>query len=111
MEQTFDCCVWAASAAVTPRVILSEAVAEVDITNELRRRALPDPDYLREKLAMEICGADSAGISIREPGVRTVRLSLSQGPCNGPRIGEIEYDWRPRGLVVQVRLPLASLKS
>jgi two-component sensor histidine kinase len=25
--------------------------------------------------------------------------------------GEIEYDWRPQGLVVQVRLPPASLKS
>jgi two-component sensor histidine kinase len=65
------------------------AIAQVFITDELLRRPAPPPDYLREKLAiqdlaaqmandpgevlphlvslaMEICGADSAGISVLE---------------------------------------------
>jgi two-component sensor histidine kinase len=73
-----------------PRTTLPEALAEVFITDELQRRTPPDPDYLREKLAlqdlarqmsdhpnqvlprlvklaMDICGAESAGISILEP--------------------------------------------
>lgn len=68
---------------------LPEAVARVFITDELTNRPAPAPDYLREKLALhelarhmsgqpeallahlvrlakEICGADSAGISILE---------------------------------------------
>jgi len=72
------------------RLELPETIAEVFITDALHRRTPPDPDYLREKLAlqdlasqmsdhpgqvlprlvklaMEICGADSAGISILEP--------------------------------------------
>jgi two-component sensor histidine kinase len=74
---------------VGPRAGLPEAIAEVFITDELRRRTRPDPDYLREKLAlqdlaqqmsdhpsqvlprlvrlaMDICRAESAGISILE---------------------------------------------
>jgi two-component sensor histidine kinase len=68
---------------------LPAAIAEVFITDELSRRAVPAPDYLREKLAiqdlaaqmadhpsevlprlvqlaLEICNADSAGISVLE---------------------------------------------
>ena len=71
---------------------LPAAIAEVFITDELTRRAVPAPDYLREKLAiqdlaaqmadhpsevlprlvqlaMEICEADSAGISVLEGDV------------------------------------------
>ena len=71
---------------------LPAAVAEVFITDELLRRAAPAPDYLREKLAiqdlahqmadrptevlprlvklaMEICEADSAGVSVLEGDV------------------------------------------
>ncbi|MGA7805225.1 sensor histidine kinase [Bradyrhizobium sp.] len=73
-----------------PRTTLPETIAEVFITDELQRRATSDPDYLREKLAlqdlaqqmsdhpsqvlprlvklaMDICDAESAGISILEP--------------------------------------------
>jgi two-component sensor histidine kinase len=76
--------------AVGPRVSLPDPIAAVFITDELHRRASPDADYLREKLAlqdlasqmadhpaevlprlvklaMEICDAESAGISILEP--------------------------------------------
>jgi two-component sensor histidine kinase len=79
-----------------PRVQLPEAVAQVFITEELRRRPQPDADYLREKLAlqdlaqqmtdhpseilprlvklgMEVCGAESAGISILEPASEQFR--------------------------------------
>lgn len=72
-----------------PETLLSPAVAQVFITDELLRRAAPAPDYLQEKLAiqelarhmadrpaevlprlvklaMEICGADSAGVSVLE---------------------------------------------
>jgi two-component sensor histidine kinase len=72
------------------QVQLPEPVAAVFITDQLARRALPAPDFLREKLAiqdlaqqmadhpsevlprlvrlaMEICGAESAGVSILEP--------------------------------------------
>jgi two-component sensor histidine kinase len=145
-----DCEVWcqavwragndAPRTAVELRAILPEAIAEVEITSELSRRPPPDPDYLREKLAiqdiagqmssapneilpclvelaMEICGADSAGISILEPQSEQFRwfalsgvLSTFEGattprnfsPCgvcldhNGPVLmarPERVYDW------------------
>jgi hypothetical protein len=69
---------------------LPEPIAKVFITDELLRRVPPEADYLREKLAiqdlatqmsdspaevlprlvelaMKICGAESAGISVLEP--------------------------------------------
>jgi two-component sensor histidine kinase len=72
------------------RVALPSAVAQVFITDQLHRRAPPAPDYLREKLAIQdlaaemcerpgeilarlvklamgICAAQSAGISVLEP--------------------------------------------
>jgi hypothetical protein len=126
--------------AVGPRVILPQAIAEVDITSDLWQRPPPDSDYLREKLAnqdlarqmssapseilprlvalaMDICGAESAGISILEPGDELFRwfalsgvLSTFEGattprnfsPCgvcldrNGPVLmarPERIYDW------------------
>jgi two-component sensor histidine kinase len=71
---------------------MSASVADVSITHELLRRPSPAPDYLREKLAlqdladqmanhpddllphlvkqaMDICEADSAGISVLEGAV------------------------------------------
>jgi two-component sensor histidine kinase len=71
-------------------------IAEVFITDELALRPAPKPDYLREKLAiqdlaqimadrpnevlprlvklaMEICGAESAGISLFEPDTMVFR--------------------------------------
>lgn len=73
-----------------PRYNLPSPIAEVFITEQLGRRARAEPNYLREKLAiqdlaeqmadhpkevlprlvkcaMEICDAESAGISILEP--------------------------------------------
>jgi two-component sensor histidine kinase len=87
---------------VGPRVILPEAIAEIDITDELRRRSPPDPDYLREKLAiqdlagrmssapnevlpclvelaMQICGANSAGVSILEAEAEQFRWFVPTG--------------------------------
>jgi two-component sensor histidine kinase len=75
---------------VGPRLDLPPPIAEVFITEQLGRRACAEPNYLREKLAiqdlaaqmadhpkevlprlvksaMEICSAESAGISILEP--------------------------------------------
>jgi two-component sensor histidine kinase len=134
--------------AVGPRVGLPETIAEVFITDELFRRAPPDPDYLREKLAiqdlasqmsdhpaevlprlvrlaMEICGADSAGISILEQEAEQFRWFALSGvlarfegattprnfsPCgicldtNGPVLmarPERAYDWiRDAGISV-----------
>jgi two-component sensor histidine kinase len=84
-----------------PRIELPEAVAQVFITDKLVARSTPAPDYLREKLAiqdladhmadhpgevlprlvklaMEICEADSAGISVLEPETAQFRwLGLS----------------------------------
>jgi two-component sensor histidine kinase len=74
---------------VTHAMPMPSTVAEVSITHELWRRPCPAPDYLREKLALqdlaqemadnpegllprlvkqalEICEADSAGISVLE---------------------------------------------
>jgi two-component sensor histidine kinase len=123
-----------------PRVQLPQAIAEVFITEELQRRLAPAPDYLREKLAiqdladqmtdhpgeilprlvqlaMELCGAESAGISVLEAETAQFRwfalkgvLSAFEGattprnfsPCgvcldeNGPVLMENPervYDW------------------
>jgi hypothetical protein len=69
------------------RFNLPSAIAEIFITDELQRRPVPAPDYVREKLAiqdlarlmadhhsevlprlvqlaMEMCDADSAGVSV-----------------------------------------------
>lgn len=85
-----------------PRIELSEAIAEVFITDALLQRTPPDPDYLREKLAlqdlanqmsdhpsevlprlvklaMDICGAESAGISILEPETAQFRWYALSG--------------------------------
>lgn len=125
---------------------LPAAVARVFITDELASRAAPAPDYLREKLAvhelarhmsgqpdellnhlvklaMEICKAQSAGISILEPEAGCFRwfalagiLSVFEGsttprndsPCGvcldfaGPILmahPERAYDWA-HGLTV-----------
>jgi len=84
------------------RPTLPEAVAEVFITDELQLRTPPDPDYLCEKLAlqdlaqqmsdqpsqvlprlvklaMDICGAESAGISILEPECEQFRWFALSG--------------------------------
>jgi two-component sensor histidine kinase len=81
---------------VGPRIELPKAVAEVFITDELERRVSRDPDYLREKLAlqdlasqmsdhpkqvlprlvklaMDICGAESAGVSVLESQTQQFR--------------------------------------
>jgi two-component sensor histidine kinase len=125
---------------VGPRVQLPQAIAEVFITDQLQSRLGPAPDYLREKLAiqdlanhmtdrpgeilprlvqlaMELCRADSAGISVLEPEAEQFRwfalkgvLSAFEGattprnfsPCgvcldeNGPVLMENPervYDW------------------
>jgi len=125
---------------VGPRVQLPQAIAEVYITDQLLRRTGAAPDYLREKLAiqdladhmtdhpggilprlvqlaMELCGAESAGISVLEPEAAQFRwlaltgvLSVFEGattprdfsPCgvcldeNGPVLmdhPERVYDW------------------
>jgi hypothetical protein len=90
-------------------------VADVSITHELLRRAAPAPDYLREKLAlqdlaqqmadqpeellprlvkqaMEICDADSAGISVLEGDVfrwlgLTGKLAAFEGTTPGRQAG------------------------
>jgi two-component sensor histidine kinase len=119
---------------------LPPPVAQVFVTDELHRRAASEPDYLREKLAiqdlarqmadqpkevlprlvkraMEICDAESAGVSILEPeseqfrwfglsgvlatfeGTTTPRNSSPCGICldmNGPILmehPERAYDW------------------
>ena len=123
-----------------PRIGLSQAFAEVFITDQLQRRPGAAPDYLREnlalrdladhmtdrpgeilprlvQLAMDLCGAASAGISVLEPEAAQFRwfalkgvLSAFEGattprnfsPCgvcldqNGPVLMEKPervYDW------------------
>jgi len=125
---------------VGTRVRLPQAIAEVFITDQLQQRFAPAPDYLREKLAiqdlanqmtdhpgeilprlvqlaMELCGADSAGISVLEAeaaqfrwfalkgvlssfeGATTPRDNSPCGVCldeNGPVLmghPERVYDW------------------
>jgi two-component sensor histidine kinase len=81
-----------AGGLVSEHILMPVALAEVSITHELLSRAAPAPDYLREKLAlqdlaqqmadnpegllphlvqqaMDICEADSAGISVLDGDV------------------------------------------
>jgi two-component sensor histidine kinase len=114
---------------VGPRVILTEAIAEIDITNELRQRPPPDPDYLREKLAiqelarqmssapgeilprlvklaMEICGADSAGISILEPESGLFRWFALAGVLSTFEGAATPRDFSPCGVCIDNNEPV-----
>lgn len=89
-------------AAVGPRIEHPDAIADTFITDELQQRTPSNPDYLREKLAlqdlasqmsdhpaevlprlvklaMEICDAESAGISILEPEAEQFRWYALSG--------------------------------
>jgi two-component sensor histidine kinase len=115
--------------AVGLRVILPKAIAEIDITDELLRRSPPDPDYLREKLAiqdlarqmssapgeilprlvklaMEICGADSAGISIVEPESGLFRWFALSGVLSTFEGATTPRDFSPCGVCLDKDAPV-----
>jgi two-component sensor histidine kinase len=115
--------------AVGPRVTLPKAIAEVFITDELRIRLPPDPDYLREKLAlqdlaeqmsdhpaevlprlvklaMESCGANSAGISIFEPETEQFRWFALTGVLSTFEGATTPRNFSPCGVCLDQNQPV-----
>ena len=112
-----------------PRVQLPQAIAEVYITEELRRRLAPAPDYLREKLAlqdlgdhmtdrpgeilprlvqlaMEFCGADSAGVSVLEPKHAQFRWLALKGVLSAFEGATTPRDFSPCGVCLDENGPV-----
>lgn len=106
---------------------LPAAVAEVFITDELSRRQSAIPDYLREKLAiqdlarhmadspaemlprlvqlaMEICDADSAGVSVLEGAV--FRWLGLKGKLSAFESATTPRDFSPCGVCIDYRAPI-----
>jgi two-component sensor histidine kinase len=115
--------------SVKPQIPLPEAVASVFITEELERRAPATPDYLREKLAiqelaqhlsdkpdailsrlvklaMDICDADSSGISIFEPEERQFRWYALSGQLATFEGATTPRDFSPCGVCLDVSRPI-----
>jgi two-component sensor histidine kinase len=114
---------------VGPRVQLPQAIAEVFITEELGRRLAPAPDYLREKLAiqdlanhmtdhpgeilprlvqlaMELCGAESAGISVLEPENAQFRWFALRGVLSAFESATTPRDFSPCGVCLDENGPV-----
>jgi two-component sensor histidine kinase len=114
---------------VGPRVQLPQAIAEVFITDELQRRLAPAPDYLREKLAiqdlanhmtdrpgeilprlvqmaMEFCGAESAGISVLEPETAQFRWLALTGVLSAFEGATTPRNFSPCGVCLDENSPV-----
>ncbi len=112
-----------------PRIHLPKAVAEVFITDELDRRVSRDPDYLREKLAlqdlasqmsdhpkhilprlvklaMEICDAESAGVSVLEPEVEKFRWFALSGVLSSFEGATTPRNFSPCGICLDTQGPI-----
>lgn len=104
-----------------PRVQLPQAIAEVFITDQLHKRPGAAPDYLREKLAiqdlaehmtdspggimprlvqlaMDLCGAESAGISVLEPESSLFRWLALKGVLSAFEGATTPRDFSPCGV-------------
>jgi hypothetical protein len=114
---------------VGPRVQLPQAIAEVFITDELQRRLAPAPDYLREKLAiqdlanhmtdrpgeilprlvqmaMEFCGAESAGISVLKPETAQFRWLALTGVLSAFEGATTPRNFSPCGVCLDENSPV-----
>jgi two-component sensor histidine kinase len=104
-------------------------LAEIIITDKLAKRPSEPPDYLREKLAfqdladdmadnpkavlprlvrlaMEACGAESAGISLLEHEVREFRWFGLQGALADFEGTRTPFDFSPCGVTLQQNAPV-----
>jgi two-component sensor histidine kinase len=104
-------------------------LSKIIITDELARRPSEPPDYLREKLAfrdladdmadnpkavlprlvrlaMEACGAESAGISLLEHEVREFRWFGLQGALAAFEGTRTPLDFSPCGVTLQQNAPV-----
>lgn len=104
-------------------------LADIIITDELAKRASEPPDYLREKLAfrdladdmadnpkavlprlvrlaMEACGAESAGISLLEHEVREFRWFGLHGALAAFEGTRTPLDYSPCGVTLQQNAPV-----
>ena len=105
------------------------AVAQVCITDELAHRETPQPDYLREKqaiqdlalqmavrpsevlphlvkLALEICGSDSAGISLYEREGSIFRWHHVTGALAEFNGGTTPRGFSPCGICLDQKVPI-----
>lgn len=112
-----------------PRIDLPEAIAKVFITDQLYRRDPPAPDYLREKLAiqdlaaqmtdhpaeilprlvklaMDICEADSAGISVLEPETEQFRWFALSGVLSAFEGALVPRNFSPCGICLDQGVPV-----
>lgn len=81
----------------------------------LKRRCAPLPggggcgEFGRPERLAQPCNLAGGPLTKapRETGFRSTPVATTIRGIGG----QIDYDWRPKGLVAQVKLPLASLKS
>ena len=112
-----------------PKISLSPAIADVFITEELDRRTPARPDYQREKLAiqdlarqmsdhpkevlprlvqlaMEICNADSAGVSVLEPKSGLFRWFGLKGTLSAFEGATTPRNFSPCGVCLDIGEPV-----
>jgi len=115
--------------AVELNLSLPPAIAEVFITDALRHRAPSKPDHLREKLAiqdlaeqmadhpkevlprlvkraMEICGAESAGVSVLDPEAAQFRWFSLAGVLSAFEGATTPRNFSPCGVCLDMDQPI-----